>query len=38
LKAYYTNYTDIIGLTEDKIDQLMFEMKEQELKRATGYE
>lgn len=36
LKAYYTKYTDKLGLTEGRIEQLMIEMKEQELKRVTG--
>ena len=35
LKAYYKNYTDKLGLTEDRIEQLMAEMKKQELKRVT---
>ena len=35
LKIYYTKYTVKLGLTEEKIEQLMFEMKEQELKRVS---
>lgn len=35
LKAYYTSYTDKLGLTDERIEQLMIEMKEQEIKRTT---
>jgi hypothetical protein len=35
LKIYYTKYTDKLGLTDEKIEQLMIEMKEQEIKRTT---
>jgi hypothetical protein len=35
LKIYYTKYTDKLGLTDDKITQMIIEMKEQEIKRTT---
>lgn len=35
LKVYYTKYTDKLGLTEERIEQLMKEMEEQELRRTT---
>lgn len=38
LKVYYTKYTDKLGLTEERIEQLKAEMKKQELKRVTGNE
>jgi uncharacterized protein with HEPN domain len=36
LKTYYTKYTDKLGLTDEKIEQLMIEMKEQEIKRTKN--
>jgi len=36
LKAYYTSYTDKLGLTDERIEQLMIEMKEQEIKRTRN--
>lgn len=33
LKVYYTKYTDKLGLTQERIEQWMSEMKRQELKR-----
>jgi len=36
LKTYYAKYTDKLGLKEDRIEQLLNEMKEQELKRVAG--
>lgn len=38
LKIYYTDYTTKLGLTDEKIIQLMTEMKEQELKRVVENE
>lgn len=35
LKAYYTKYTDKLGPTDERIEQLMIEMKEEEIKRTT---
>ncbi len=35
LETYYTKYKDKLGLTDEKIEQLMKEMKEEELKRVT---
>lgn len=34
LREYYVKYTESFGITEEKIKQLMVEMKEQELKRV----
>jgi len=36
LKVFYAKYTDKFGLTEERIEQLMIEMKDQELQRVTG--
>ncbi|MCE3269428.1 MAG: hypothetical protein K0R49_1682 [Burkholderiales bacterium] len=36
LKTYYANYAYKLGLTEDKIEKLMNEMKEQEIKRTQN--
>ncbi len=36
LKAYYKKHTDKLGLTENRIEELMIEMKEQELKRVNS--
>lgn len=38
LKSYYSIYTDKLGLTEEKIEQLMEEMKQEELKRVANHE
>lgn len=35
LKVYYAKYTDKLGLTEERIELLMNEMKEEEIKRTT---
>ncbi|SIT97453.1 hypothetical protein SAMN05660493_02171 [Epilithonimonas bovis DSM 19482] len=35
LKEYYTKYTDKLGLTKEKIEQLVVKMKEQELRRTA---
>lgn len=35
LKRYYTTYTNKLGLTEERITQIMHEMKEQEIKRTS---
>lgn len=36
LESYYKKYTDKLGLTEQKIEQIMVEMRGQELKRVTS--
>lgn len=33
LKLYYKNYTDKLGVTEERIEELMNQMKEEEIKR-----
>ena len=38
LKAYYKEYGNKLGLTEERIEQLAAEMKEQELKRVKENE
>jgi hypothetical protein len=35
LKVYYAKYTDKLGLTVERIELLMNEMKEEEIKRTT---